>query len=84
MSDESQFLFLIDSQRDDYKLIQKVIAVLHELHRNEFSIKYLVSLNLFTEPEKKQLKKIFHDKLLLLHACNKQFYYENGKWKMEI
>lgn len=53
------------------------------MHKNEFSKKYLISLNLFTDPEKKQLKKIFHDKLLFLYACNKQFYYENGKWKYE-
>jgi hypothetical protein len=83
MSYESQFSFLIEPKGDDYQLIQKVIATLHELNRNEFSIQDLVSLDLFTEPENEQLKKIFHDKLLYLYACNKQFYYENGKWKYE-
>ncbi|MGV8059210.1 MAG: hypothetical protein AB2L12_14490 [Smithellaceae bacterium] len=83
MSDESQFSFLIDSQGDDYQLIQKVIATLHELDIYEFNINDLVSSDLFTKPEKERLKKIFHNKLLFLYACNKQFYYEHGKWKYE-
>ncbi len=83
MSDESQFSFLIDSQKDDYQLIQKVIETLHELDINEFNRNDLVSSDIFTKPEKERLKKIFHDKLLFLYACNKQFYYENGKWKYE-
>ena len=66
---------------DDYHLVHKVVAVMLKSHKNEFSVQDLLSLDLFTGPEKKRLTSMFDTNFSAIEAWDARFDHENGKWK---
>jgi hypothetical protein len=77
---EGRVLFLLGEKGDDYHLVKKVVDVIKKLYGKKCSLEYLLSLDSFSETEKKRLKNIFHQVFSDIYAWEFSFYYHYGIW----
>lgn len=80
---EGRVLFLLGEKGDDYHLVKKVVDVITKLYGKEFGFEDILSLDSFSETEKKRLKNIFHQGISDIYAWEFSFYHQDGYWSYE-